>query len=283
MPPERISRSYAASLRKLMVGEVLNGSAFGNRRLLEKMLEDHVLVRTITGRNRSNIRCHNPTALQNYLRLQFGISDLEAYLDLLHKDTRDGEESLRATVSTKILRTGSLQGFFIKACGVEISISGQPLERLPEGAEFFVHNPDLLNLPSAVPVVGVENPECFLKAERMLHLFPREKLVFVLRYHSNRLISWLKAIDNPYLHFGDFDPAGIAIYCNEYLPVLGNSRCSFFVPDGIEQLIANGDPELFDQQAHLWPPKAEIQQRELLTLIGAVSRYGKGCEQEKLL
>lgn len=283
MPRERISCGFATNLQNLLEGEVLNGSAFGNQRLLENMLEDRVLARTVTGRNRSKIRCPDPVVLNNYLRLQFGIVELEIYLDLLGKEARDGEESLQATTSTKVLRTKSLQGFFIKAYGVEIKIGDDPLGNLPNGAEYFVHNPDSLKIPSRVPIVGVENPECFIKAERLLTLFPETVLIFVLRYYSNRLTHWLKTIGNPYLHFGDFDPAGISIYCNEYLSVLGKDRCRFFVPEGIEKLVADGDTGLFDRQAHQWPPKAEIHQPELLELISLINRYAKGCEQEKLL
>ena len=283
MPPKQISQGFAANLFQLLEGEVLNASAFCNRGLLEKMVEDRVLERAKTGRGRAKISCQNPAALRHYLRLQLGIADLAAYLDLLQHEERDGEESLQATTSTKTLRTRSLQGFFIKAFNVEPRVAGEELGRLPDGVEYFVRDPDSLSLSARAVVVGVENPECFTKAGRLLHLFPHEELVFVLRYHSNRLIQWLETVDNPYVHFGDFDPAGIAIYCNEYLSVLGVARCSFFVPDGIEELIERGDPALFDRQAHLWPPKAEIQQTALQELIKAISRHAKGYEQEKLL
>jgi hypothetical protein len=279
----KLGKRTAQGILSLTRGEVLNASAFGNRRLLQKMLEDRVLTRTVTGRNRSKISCPNPAALRNYLRLQLGIADLETYLELLDQPERDGEASLKATTSTKTLRTGSLQGFFIKAFGVELCIGEHPLGRLPEGVDYFVHQPNALSFDETVTVIGVENPECFTKAERLLHLFPERELVFVLRYHSNRLIQWLENIENPYLHFGDFDPAGIAIYCNEYLSVLAEGRCRFFVPEGVEQLIAGGDAALFDRQAHLWPPKVEIDQHDLVELIGTISRYAKGCEQEKLL
>lgn len=297
MPPERISRGLAINLLQLLAGEALNSSAFGNRRLLEKMIDDRVLRRIVIGRGRSKIKCPNPEAFKNYLRLQLGIEDLAVYAELLEQEVRDGEASLRATTSTKTLRTKSLQGFFIKAFGLELSLNETLLSHLPDGAEYFVHNTESLNLPAGVPVIGVENPECFVKAERLLHLFQgleknmgegsaffqSSELVFVLRYHSNRLIQWLESVDNPYIHFGDFDPAGIAIYCNEYLSALGKDRCRFFVPDEIEELLVHGDATLFDRQAHLWPPKAQIRQQELLDLISLINRTGKGCEQEMLL
>lgn len=277
------SRSFVRQLLRLLDGETLNASAFGNRRLLDKMIEDRVLVRTVTGRGRSKISCPNPESLENHLRLQFGITDLEAYFNLLGQDVRDGEESLKAARSTKTLRTASLQGFFIKAFGTGISIGGSRLGLLPAGAEYFLSDFSALEIQPEAMVVGVENPECFQKAARLLHLFPDGPLVFVLRFYSNALLSWLESVGNPYLHFGDFDPAGIGIYCNEYLKRLGEGRCRFFVPENVETLIAGGQSELFDRQQSGWPPQGGIEQPDLLRLIDLINRYGKGVEQECLL
>jgi len=141
-----------------------------------------------------------------------------------------------------------------------------------------------LEIPSDALVVGVENPECFTKAGRLLHLFPAQELVFVLRYGSNNLLQWLESIENPYLHFGDFDPAGIAIYLDQYLTRLRESRCQFLVPPNIKKLLEQkGSAALFDQQQNLWPPKQCIQQETLRQLIHAIASTGRGLEQEALL
>ncbi len=116
-----------------------------------------------------------------------------------------------------------------------------------------------------------------------MHLFPQQQLVFVLRYHSNSPVEWIQTIDNSYLHFGDFDPAGIAIYYNEYLKRLGEKRCRFWVPPNIAELIdIHGQAELYDRQEHLLPPIGNIQQLELRDLINLITQQGKGLEQEQL-
>lgn len=280
---KKLSRTFAENLLRLLEGETVNASAFGSRRLLARLEEDRAVSRFATGRNRAVYRCNDPDALRIYLRLHFGISDLDAYIELLDQHDLDGEGSLSATTSTKALRQKSMQGFFIKSFDAEIRLKSHALPLLPEGAELFISDFQTLEISRDVLIIGVENPECFQKAGRLLEWFPRQPLVFVLKFYSNRLLDWLTSIQNPYLHFGDFDPAGIAIYSNEYLPRLGNARCRFFVPDGIEGLIANGDPVLFDRQTHLWPPKAEIQQPELNRLVEMINRFGKGLEQEFLL
>lgn len=281
---KKLSRTFAENLRRLLDGEAVNASAFGNRSLLNRLEEDRAVSRLATGRNRAVYRCGDPDALRIYLRLHFGISDLDAYIELLDQSGLDGEKSLAATTSTKALRRKSMQGFFIKPFDAEVRLNSQCLPSLPEGAELFISDFQTLEIPRDVLIVGVENPECFQKAGRLLKWFPEQPLVFVLRFYSNRLLDWFASIQNPYLHFGDFDPAGISIYCNEYLPILGKERCRFFVPENVEPLIErHGQRELFDRQRDLWPPKTKIDQLDLQRLVDAISRLGKGLEQEFLL
>ncbi len=281
---KKISRSFASNLLRLIDGEMLPASAFGNRRQLKQLEEDRAVVRMVTGRNRASIRCADPIALENYLRLHFGITDLETYIKLLDQETRDGEDSLQATTSTKTFRRKGMQGFFIKAFSTQLHVGGRALDALPDGVEYFVHEPAALHVPSSALIVGVENPECFVKIDRLIHRFPQKELVVVMRYHSLSPVEWLKTIENHYLHFGDFDPAGIAIYCNEYLSRLGEERCRFWVPPEIVSLMnAHGRPDLFDRQHQLWPPRIPFKQAELRNLVALITQQGKGFEQEQVL
>jgi hypothetical protein len=73
-------------------------------------------------------------------------------------------------------------------------------------------------------------------------------LLFVSRYpQSSDLRSWLQAIPNDYIHFGDFDLAGIHIFLTEFHAYLGE-RSSFFIPSDIEQKLANGSLERYNAQ-----------------------------------
>jgi hypothetical protein len=283
MPPEKISRSFALNLRALMDGGSVNASAFRNKKLLKQLVDDRAVSCLASGRSRAVYRCSDPDRLENYLRLHFGITDLDRYLALMCQEELDGEDSLMATASTKVLRTRGMQGFFIKSFGGDVQISGSLLPSSPEGIEYFVSDYTKLVLPEQFTVVGVENPECFQKADRLLSHFPPRPLLFVLRFYSNRLLDWLESIENPYLHFGDFDPAGISIYCHEFLARLGAERCRFFVPSTVERLLDQGQTALFDRQQQGWPPRCELAQPELVGLIKLINQKGKGAEQELLL
>ena len=284
MTPKKISQRFAQNLLRLIAGESVKASAFTNKRQLKKLEDDRVLSRMVSGRNRATFQCDNPDALRNYMQLHFGITDLDAYVELLAVKDLDGEKSLTATTSTKAFRTQSMQGFFIKSIGRVTRMNGQVLDALPDGIDYFIHDPESLHIAPTALVVGIENPECFVKIERLRHLFPQQEIIFVMRYHSSSPARWLQSITNPYLHFGDFDPAGIAIYCNEYLARLGPERCQFLVPSGIEARIREkGQAELYDRQQLQWPPKIEITQPDLLELISTINQCGKGLEQEYLL
>ncbi|MEO6707066.1 MAG: hypothetical protein ABIN04_14590 [Ginsengibacter sp.] len=88
-----------------------------------------------------------------------------------------------------------------------------------------------------ITIIGIENPENLRHIQKQQKLFKNFRPLFVSRYPQNKdLIRWLVSIDNNYLHFGDFDFAGLNIYWNEYKKHL-RERASFFLPGNIEELL----------------------------------------------
>ena len=133
--------------------------------------------------------------------------------------------------------------------------------------------------------IGVENPEAFLHIEKLKKYFTDYKpCILVLRYMSKGLVQWLQTVPNPYLHFGDFDLSGLQIYISEYKKYLGAGRCSFFVPDNIEELIRTcGNQDLYDRQAQHTQNLDTANHPEIQDLARIIRKYGKGLEQEILL
>ena len=79
----------------------------------------------------------------------------------------------------------------------------------------------------------------FYLIENYRHYFNNIKPLFLLRFNNNAFIQWLQLIPNKYVHFGDFDLSGIAIYISEYRNKIDFNRCSYFIPNDIENLISN--------------------------------------------
>lgn len=284
MSSKPLPLSFARCLIRLQDGEQLNPSEVKSKNLLKRFCEDGIIQKRALGNRRSGYVCPNAEVLQNYLRVQNGILSLENYIAEFENDASDGVSSLGASKSTKTFRGKSLQGFFIKAINSEMRISGKIVLPEPQGIELFVHQPEHLQISKTALVVGIENPECFLKFGKLAQLFPQQELVTVLRYMSNSPNRWLQTISNNYLHFGDFDPAGLNIYIHEYRRHLPTDRCDFFIPPNIEQLISRyGLSDLYDKQVHLLENIDRELYPEIEKLLVILDTQKKGLEQERLL
>ncbi|KOH44850.1 DUF7281 domain-containing protein [Sunxiuqinia dokdonensis] len=284
MSSKPLPLSFARCLLRLQNGEQLNPSEIKAKSLLKQFCEDGVLQKQPVGNRRSVYFCANAEVLQNYLRIQNDVLSLEGYINEFENITSDGESSLIASKSTKTFRSGSLQGFFIKEVNSEIRISGKIVQPQPQGIQLFIHQPEDLQISKTALVVGVENPECFLKFEKLAHLFPQKELVVIMRYMSTSPNRWLQTISNNYLHFGDFDPAGLSIYIHEYRKQLPGHRCNYFFPPNIERLIHQyGLTQLYDQQNYLLKNIDPCQYPETEQLVDVLNKYRKGLEQERLL
>lgn len=279
-----MSLSFARCLLRFQNGERLNAGEIGSKNLLKRFNDDGIITRQASGSKRVSYVCMNPTALQNYLKVQHDILSLKNYILEFETETSDGESSLNASRSTKTFRAKSLQGFFIKAFNTNLLVLGERVTSPPAGIELFIHQPEMMQIPDTALVIGIENPECFLKFKQIEHLFPQKEIIVIMRYLSNSPNRWLQTIPNKYLHFGDFDPAGVNIYIQEYRKWLPPQRCNYFIPENIEQLIRDyGLATLFDRQIHLLKNVDFQFYPEVKILLSIMKKYRKGMEQERLL
>ena len=155
------------------------------------------------------------------------------------------------------------------------------------GSFLYISDYRDFRIPSNTIVVGVENMENFRLPERQEEVWEQIRepfegvppLLLVSRYpQSKDLVTWLQAIPNPYIHFGDFDLAGIHIYLTEFYRHLGD-RASFFIPDDIETRLSAGSRERYDTQFQRFG-KMEVTDTRVLPLVQMIHRYQKGYDQE---
>jgi hypothetical protein len=89
--------------------------------------------------------------------------------------------------------------------------------------------------------VGVENPQVLWYINRYKDLFHEDKKYLFLsisEYKSSYQYKWLESFEGEYLHFGDFDLAGINIYLNTVVPKLKNcKKHSFLMPNNIYNIM----------------------------------------------
>ena len=157
----------------------------------------------------------------------------------------------------------------------------------------FLYISDFLHfrIPSNAIVVGVENMESFRLPERQTAIWEQIQdqfgtdgvppLLLVSRYPQSRdLVNWLQSIPNQYVHFGDFDLAGIRIYLTEFYRYLGAARSAFFVPSDLEQRLAlSGSRERYQTQFERFG-KMDIPDLRVRPLVDMLHRYQKGYDQE---
>jgi len=281
-----LSKSLAGIFLQLSKGEKIPASKLKGP-LVTELLAEGILADTRSGRTRSLLYLPKVESLHSFLANRFSISDLEYYVNTLSLDSVTRADLIHAAANSKVKKVRTFTGFLVNCYEpVTATLNGESIEIDPPAGTFqFIHDTKHFIPHPGVTIVGVENSECFSEIIKQKRLFEDVHPLFVCRYPLNQskdLLKWLQTIENPYLHYGDFDFAGIGIYINEYKRYLG-SRSSFFVPDNIELLIKTcGNRNLYNNQKINFDLEL-ITEQKINELIVLIHKYKKGVEQEILI
>lgn len=215
------------------------------------------------------------------------ISDLNLYVETLKKEEYSRADLVTISADSKLRNVRSFKGFMVNSYSpISTKLNGEPFVINPrEGCFQFVYDFEKFVPAADVTIVGIENPENFRHITKQQYLFKDIQPLFVSRYPQNQsqdMIKWLQSIPNNYLHFGDFDLAGIGIYLHEYKQKLSN-KCSFFIPENMEVLLKTyGNKMRYNEQKANFDTSM-IEEQELIRLIQLIHRYKKGLDQEVLI
>jgi hypothetical protein len=275
--------AISASLRALLQGETVAGSRLSSRLADDLVYEGLLLV--ITRGSRKSYRARDVSALRRYL------TDRDEQFRLLETSGSESRaEQAAPTGNSKLVAVRACPGFAVNSYEpISCRLSGQPFVVAPQAGTFwFVADWQQFELPADVTIVGIENMENFRRIRQQRALFDSYlsahglplRALFVSRYpQSSDLRRWLMQVPNPYLHFGDFDLAGIHIFLSEFAQYLGTVRASFLIPTDIEHRLASGSAFRYDTQlsryTDLTAPTPALQQ-----LIDLIHRVRKGYDQE---
>lgn len=270
--------AISASIQALIAGEQVAGSRI-SRKMLEELM-DEGLLSVVTRGSRKSYRARDIEALKRFL-----IDKDESYR-MLDINASDSRASMAAeTGNSKLVKVRSCPGFPVNTfepitCKLNaIDIVINPVE----GSFLFITDWKVFSLPEDVVVVGVENMENFRMIRQQRALFESEigkhRFLFVSRYpQSTDLRSWLQSIPNRYVHFGDFDLAGIHIFLTEFHQYLGD-RSSFFIPSDIEKRLAKGSNARYNEQYEMYH-KLHCDINKIQNLIDLINKYHRGYDQE---
>lgn len=269
----------------LKIKEMLEGKKIAYTNFPEKigleLLRMGILTIVVHG-SKKNLCIVNTEEAKKLLSLNVlsGMT-IEQWMAIKEQEKVSRAEQVIICGNSKMRPTRTFKGFLIgcyENITCELAHQTFNIETRP-GTSLFISDYEHFKIPEDIIIIGIENCENFLHIHQQRYLFEGKKALFVSRYpQSNDLIDWLKNIPNPYLHFGDFDLAGIQIYQTEYYAHLG-IRATFFVPEDIEKRLEQGNSTLYDQQL-LHYGRMRVMDKRLEPLVKLIHQYRKGYEQE---
>lgn len=272
-----LSKTQMDLLQRLMSGDSVAASSLRND-LAEELLDEGLLTVKTHGSRRAYAAI-DTVALGKFVESHYG------GLRIVDKERLTRAEIASETGNSKLVVVRSCPGFPVNTYEpISCMLNGREFMVHPqEGSFLFVADWQSFFVPEDVVVVGIENMENFRMIRQQRNLFEQcigtVRLLFVSRYpQSTDLRSWLQIIPNRYVHFGDFDLAGIHIFLTEFHAYLG-ARSSFLIPQDIEERLAKGSLERYnDQYARYNRISSDIT--EVQSLIDLINKYHRCYDQE---
>lgn len=275
--------AISASIQALLAGEQVAGSRL-NSKLLDELLAEGLLLVVSRG-SRKSYRARDAEALKRFL------VDKDERYRLLEVNASDSRATMAAeTGNSKLVMVRSCPGFPVNSYEpIKCFLDENPFVVNPqEGSFLFVSDWEKFTIPEDTVVIGVENMDNFRMIRKQRTFFEKylhnhdlsDKVLFVSRYpQSTDLRKWLCSIPNHYLHFGDFDLAGINIFLFEFQQYLGKERSSYLIPADIESRLKFGSRKRYDEQCNRFKDiKSDIL--ELQQLIDLIHHERKAYDQE---
>lgn len=272
-------------IAKVLV-QLINGESIPNSlakgRLIDDLVAENIIYRK--GKHKKSLKLINEKGLHIYLANQLQINDLYDYIALKENPNSTRAESTKITTDSKVSKERAFKGFLVNSYhSIKAELNNETLIINPQKGSFiFIYDYESFKIPKEITVVGVENTKNFSDIHKQKYLFKNINPLFVSRYPQNQnkdFIKWMNSIPNNYLHFGDFDFAGIGIYFNEYKKHL-SEKATLFIPDNIHNDLRNlGNRERYDKQRINFEID-KIQEPKVLDLIELIKKEKKGLDQE---
>ena len=277
----KISKTLINTLQQLIDGGSVAASTL-RKDFAETLLSEGLLTVQTHGSRRA-FRAIDAIALKNFLQTHneelrtIGDNNLDAY-------TTRSEQAIE-TGNSKLVMVRSCPGFPVNSYEpITCLLSGKDyVINPPEGCLVFIDSWQQFIIPEDVVVVGIENMENFRMIRRQRKMFESVlgdmPLLFVSRYpQSKDLRKWLQGITNHYVHFGDFDLAGINIFLTEFQQFLG-ARSSLLISSDIERRLQIGSQERYNSQLSRFRD-LKCDDNKIQAVIDLINKYHRCYDQE---
>lgn len=210
------------------------------------------------------------------------VDEIDTYMEEMFDSKPSRDKVQKWHNSSKAKDSKSLKGLYVSSLKIiNIKLDEKVVSIIPNnGLGYFLFYTQKIELFADTIIVGVENYQVIWFAKKYKQFFENDNALFVVM--NPYMLEWVGNLENEYIHFGDYDLAGINIYLNKIVPRLNKSKkYSMFIPVNIETLIQEyGDYELYEKQK---------QYKNLITndiqinkLIATIRDNKKSIEQEGL-
>ncbi len=244
-----ITKNNFIVIKTLFEDKYIAKSSFKNKKLLDALLSCNSVY--LNGSRPTQVHLNDEKALYGVIKSNgYNINSLEdiEYFINQEEKPKSRDEVANDYSDTKRVESKSFNGLMIAVLDkLEVTFNNKIEYLYPTmpGSGLFLHYSSKLELADDVVVVGVENPQVVWKIRKYKHLFDENKKYLFLsisEYKTNYQYTWLESFKGEYIHFGDFDLAGINIYLNTILPRLKIcKKHSFLIPENIYTLIKEKD------------------------------------------
>lgn len=283
----KINKVDFNTIKELIKNNNVTYGRISNKKIIEALsLNGSVRVDRISAQ-RSIVYLLKEENIYNFLRNNgYKISckdEIDIYIEKII-DAKPARDTIQEwTSNTKSKESKSLKGLYLSSLkSIDIKINNEFVTIAPaNGLGYFCFHTEKIEISKETIIVGVENYQVIWFAKKYKEFFDRDNIVFVVRNEYMR--EWIGNLENEYIHFGDYDLAGIHIYLNEIIPRLKKSKkYSMFIPDNIEYLIhKHGDLEIFKNQKEKYK-NLIVSDNEVNKLQKIIKNEKKGLEQEGL-
>ena len=283
-----ITKKNFQTIKALLEDEYIAKNLFSSKKLLEEFIGCNCVY--VSGKP-SQIYLNDAEALFGVIKANGYnvncIEDLDYFIEE-ENEPKSRDEIAENYSHTKRVESKSFNGLMISVFDkLEVNYNDKKQYFYPlEGSGLFLHYTSKLQLDDDVIVVGVENPQVVWYINNYKHLFENDKKYLFLcisEYKTTYQYKWLESFSGEYIHFGDFDLAGINIYLNTIVPKLKKAKShSFLIPDNIYEIIKEKNYMLDYSNQTKYLNITSKEDKNLQKLIEFIKSHKITIEQEDL-
>jgi len=280
----KINKQDFLNLKTLLQEGRITEGKFKNKEIVTALKHNRSVIGGKRGVKVRYIELFKPENIFQFLRYNNyhidSIEDIDSYIEEMFENKSSRDVIQKHTANTKSKKSPSLKGLYLSAPQpLTIYLDGSAMQIEPrEGMGYFFFFTQEVTLSEDTIIVGVENYQVIWFAQRYAPFFKNKKVVFVMV--NAYMLAWIEHQKHEYIHFGDFDLAGVSIYLNKVMPKLHQAqKTSFFIPQNIEIMLQKyGNTTLYQKQKHY--KNLSTTDTQLMELLALIHKHKKGLEQE---